>query len=136
MSSTKYQTCRLECKVRLFISGPSSEVDSIGQRLGAAMVESAMGSKAREGDQTTQVRAAWVLESPLSLETAIESHLRWVQQAITPYRDFLGRLAAKGYLRVHCDIHSETDQCGFEISPDLLSTFVELGIPLEGRVHL
>jgi Domain of unknown function (DUF4279) len=135
MAEPAYEVSRLTSKVHFSLSGEHLDLSKISTTLGVEPTTSyGAGDFGESGERHSQ--ALWLLESPLPTREAPESHLDWLRQVLAPHYDFIKSLMGSADVQLYCDIRSETDQCGFDISPKVLSMFVELGVPLEGRAHL
>jgi len=135
MADSQYQICRTSSKVYLSISGVCLDIDRITRTLAVAPTKShragdrdALGGKYNDD--------LWLLESPLPPEDVLDAHLGWIKERIAPHCAFIRSLMQTAKVTLSCDVLSETDQCGFDISPETLDAFVGLGIPLEVTAHL
>jgi hypothetical protein len=78
----------------------------------------------------------WTVESPLDPTDIPNAHLEWFGKLLAPHRQWVRSLTGRATIKIYCEIRSRTDQCGFEVAPEVLSMFVELQIPLDGSVSM
>lgn len=70
----------------------------------------------------------WRLRAPLPREEPLEKHLLWLKEMLSPQREYLRQLAQSYTVDVFCGYLTDSDQGGFDLSPDALSLFSDLGI--------
>ena len=76
----------------------------------------------------------WLLNSPLDRTEPVDAHLRWLAEQLKPHYKYLKSLKASAEMKIYCGYITDSDQCGFSISPSALSVFVELGISMDFSV--
>jgi hypothetical protein len=76
----------------------------------------------------------WRLETSLSEVDSLDAHLKWLQERLNPYYDFIQSLKTNAEISIYCGINCDSDQCGFSLTPEALSIFTELGIKMEVTV--
>lgn len=135
MAEPAYEVSRLTSRVYFSLSGDNLDLSEVSATLGMEPTSSRRTWDVGESGEPHS-QALWLLESPLPTDEDLESHLDWLQRVLSPHYDFIRSLMGSAEARLYCDIRSETDQCGFDVSPEVLTMFVELGVPLEGTVHL
>ena len=79
------------------------------------------GAKAYEHDM-------WSLTAPVPREEPLERHLLWLKEHLSPHRAYIRNLADSCTVDIFCGYRTDSDQGGFELSPDALSVFSDLGI--------
>src|SRR5437773_6240323 len=71
------------------------------------------GAKAYEHDM-------WSLTAPLPREEPLEKHLLWLKERLTPHRGYIRNLADSCTVDIFCGYRTDSDQGGFDLSPDAL----------------
>jgi hypothetical protein len=72
----------------------------------------------------------WSLTAPLGSEEALEKHLAWLKEKLIPHKNYIQKLTETCTVDIFCGYRTDSDQGGFELSPHVLSLFVDLGIPM------
>lgn len=72
----------------------------------------------------------WSLDAPLPREEPLEKHLLWLKDKLTPHKDYIRKMSQFYTVNVFCGYRTDSDQGGFDLSPDVLSMFTDLGIPM------
>ncbi|MGH7963376.1 MAG: DUF4279 domain-containing protein [Candidatus Binatia bacterium] len=70
----------------------------------------------------------WMLKAPLPREELLEKHLLWLKEQLSPHREYLRTLAESHTVDIFCGYRTDSDQGGFDLSPEALRLFTELGI--------
>ncbi|MGH9352949.1 MAG: DUF4279 domain-containing protein [Terriglobia bacterium] len=113
--------------VRIF--GVDLDLDSISNHLGIQPSESH-----RKGDLSLPSRSysedMWRIDSPHPKTETLEVHLSWLGQVLVPRYDFIRRLRENHEVSSYCGISVDGDNCRFQISPESLRMFVDLGIAM------
>ena len=78
----------------------------------------------------------WRFESGVPRSEELDAHLKRLASILLPHVDFLRSLRADAELLLSCDLITENDHGGVTISPEVLTTLVELDVPLEFNVCL
>lgn len=130
-----YPKCKLDVAVSLWIAGRAPEIEAIARTMGAiaAPVEVEEGAS-RAG--ASSPGGLWVLRSPLPAREPLDEHLAWMLRAVSPHRGLIVSLSGHAKLSIHCELRSTSDQCGFDIAPEILRGLVSLAIPLSGSLSL
>jgi hypothetical protein len=79
---------------------------------------------------------SWAFASGLPRSEGLDAHLRWLGAIILPHVDFLRSLCGRARLFFSCDLATENDHGGAEISPEALRIPVQLDAPIEFNVRL
>lgn len=87
----------------------------------------------RKGDVRSALAAPyeadmWSLDAPLPREEPLEKHLLWLKEKLTPHKDYIRKLSQSYTVDVFCGYRTDSDQGGFDLSPEVLSLFSDLGI--------
>lgn len=79
----------------------------------------------------------WALDSPLSENADLSEHLKWLWQKLSPHKEFIKSLVAKGIdIDIFCGYSMELRSSVFSIQPEALRLSYDLHIPLEISVIL
>jgi hypothetical protein len=70
----------------------------------------------------------WSLTAPLQPEEPLEKHLLWLKEKLSPHRAYIRKLTESCTVDIFCGYTAYSDQSGFDLSPDALSIFSDLGI--------
>jgi hypothetical protein len=116
----------------------SAGIRIIGQKLGLEDISRELGlvpshvHRAGEFDKFGEPYAQdmWLLESPLGKHRELDSHLEWLIQHLESRFGYLKTLKGQAKIDVFCG-YTSIDDGGLSLSPEALSIFVELGIPME-----
>jgi hypothetical protein len=81
----------------------------------------------RSGDKRRR-HSAWILNSPLSSDIPMESHLAWLLDTLDPRRNQVLALAQRHRVIFFCGFSSENGQGGFTITAAMLARLAKLGI--------
>jgi hypothetical protein len=73
----------------------------------------------------------WQLETQLPDSEPLDTHLRWLVAKLKPHYAYLRSLKVVADVYVYCGVNSDSDQCGFSLSPEALALFSEVGMSLE-----
>jgi hypothetical protein len=136
MSQLQHETSRQTSVVRLSIAGIELDFHDIALTLGVSPTKTfRLGDSNETGSPCDHDE--WIVESPLSPYETVNTHLEWLVSLLKPRVAWIVRSVSEGMtIRVYCDINCETDQCGFEIAPQVLNLLAELAIPLVGGISL
>jgi hypothetical protein len=119
-----------EAPVAFTISGVGLDIEGISSALGLSpthvhrLGEANMIGKPFPHDM-------WMLNSGLHDRESLDAHLKWLIEKLTPHYDFIRFLKSNAELTIYCGLNCNNDQCGFSLTPEALSIFTELGIPME-----
>lgn len=119
-----------DSSVSFIVYGTRLELDGITRNLGLSPLRTH-----RVGDLDIlgkpYLQDMWLLDSPLEESADLNAHLMWLGQQLEPHYEYIRSLKTSAELRIYCAYHSDSDQSGFSISPEALSIFTKLGIPME-----
>jgi hypothetical protein len=72
----------------------------------------------------------WSLTAPVPPEEPLEKHLIWLEEQLSPRKDYIRKLTNSCNVDIFCAYTAESDQGGFDLSNNTLSVFTDLGIKM------
>ncbi len=120
----------VEALASIRIFGNSLDFDALSRGLG---IQPSELHRAGERGLTASVYAEdmWCLDSPYPRTDPLEVHLKWLRQALLPHYDYLRPLRGIYEVSSYCGVSVDGDRCQFQVSPEALAIFVELGIDMD-----
>jgi hypothetical protein len=70
----------------------------------------------------------WNLTAPLDPLEPLEKHLLWLSERLLPHHDYIRKLSDTCVVDIFCGYTAESDESGFDLSPNALSVFSDLRI--------
>lgn len=77
----------------------------------------------------------WKLTSALPNEEIPDNHIKWLSQQLSPFFDYIKSLEAVAEIYIYCGFTTKEEQSQFFLSPEALSIFVDLNIPVYVSIH-
>ena len=116
--------------VALIIAGTGLDLDHISEGLHIQPTDAHRAGELNLIGQPFQ-HDMWSLETPLPESDSLETHLRWLGEELSPHHAYLRSLKTVAEVYVYCGLNSDSDQCGFSLSPEALALFTDVGISME-----
>lgn len=131
MQGSAAQTAgHVAAQASLRILGIGLDFDSISERLRLEPSDTH-----RKGDHGLISRPypsdMWLVESPLPRTEPLDAHIRWLRRVLSPRYEPLRSFMSGYEVSVYCGITVEGVSCSVRISPETLSIFSDLRIPLD-----
>jgi hypothetical protein len=130
-----FDGCRQESSASLQIIGSGLDISHISATLTLTPSETHRPShfhrEAGEGKAPS-----WSFWSGMPRSKELDAHLKRLEAVLLPHIDFLRSLPTNAKLLFSCDIATENDHGGVEISPEALRIPVQLDVPMEFNVCL
>lgn len=130
MSDTDSEEVVIESSVAFGVYGVGIDLEAITHHLGISPTcIHRIGDPDMLGEPFPH--DAWLVESPFSRSEPLDVHLKWLAGQLIPHREYIQSLKASAKLRIYCNHIDENDQCGFSVSPEALTVFTVLDLPME-----
>lgn len=130
--SNKAKSMRARSIAMFTIEGQGLDLEGISRSLGLAP-----SSTHRKGEPIFQagkrkyLHDQWSLEVPLDKLEPLDAHLKWLNQQLEPHREFIKSLKADAEVYIYCGYTFHNYESAFTLSPESLTIFTELSIPME-----
>jgi len=126
---------RPRSKVAFTVQGKDLDLDKISQTLGlkASQVHK-LGDPISKASNRQYEHDMWSLDSPLDRLEPMDKHLKWLAEHLKPHHDFIQSLKGQAEVYVYCGYTFHDFESGFSLSPEGLSIFTDLGIPMEASL--
>lgn len=122
---------RPRSKVAFTVQGKDLDLDKISQTLGLKPSHThKLGDLISKAGKRYE-HDMWSLDSPLGRLEPMDKHLKWLAEHLKPHRDFIQSLRGQAEVYVYCGYTFYDFQSAFSLSPEALSIFTDLGIPME-----
>jgi hypothetical protein len=119
------------CDAALRIHGVPHRHEELTRRLGQPTEVHRHGDLASALSGRLWPNDIWLLDSPLSSEQPIGSHIAWLSNFLAEHEKYiLGLLEAGVRMDVYCRYRSNRHMGGFEIEPENLTMISRLRLPL------
>lgn len=116
----------------------SASVRIFGQGLDFENISRTLGVDSSETHITGEVTLCrtplrtdvWILDSPLSHTLPLDSHLKWLRQALINGPEFRRSASIVGEMDSYCGVSIEGERCSFLLSPEALRLFTDLRVSM------
>jgi len=118
-------------RAALRIFGETLRPEEIGSVLGLMATSTHLkGELISPKHKAVRRESSWHLQSPLSDDSNMVDHLKWLLDSLAPRLDAIRELSEKYRIDLFCGFSSENGQGGFTLDSVTLARLAALGVPL------
>jgi hypothetical protein len=124
-------------KACIRISGDNLQPDEVSRELGLQATKSGLKGERLSGRPRMRplLSSLWMLNSPLSDQSPLEDHLKWLLDVLEPKFHVISRITKQHQAEFFCGFGSDNGQGGCIFAVELLERLVKLGVPLVLDLH-